>query len=37
MQLVDTLPMIFVATVFMGIIGYLIFEFARAKKVNKIR
>ena len=32
MPLVDSLPMIFVSAVFIGMVGYLILEFAKAKK-----
>jgi len=32
MHLVDSLPMIFVSAIFMGMVGYLIIEFAKAKK-----
>ena len=32
MHLVDALPIIFVSTIFIGIIGYLIFEYAKARK-----
>ena len=34
MHLVDSLPMIFVSAVFIGMVGYLILEFAKAKKAQ---